>query len=53
MPTQNDTVNCPLYFSDLPVVAGECHGQDMSATTVHESTHAKYALLSRWFCSCC
>jgi deuterolysin len=42
MPAQNIIVDCPLYFSALPMVSGSCHGQDMSTTTVHESTHATY-----------
>jgi hypothetical protein len=39
---QNFIVNCPLYFNTLPPMAGSCHGQDQSTTTLHESTHATY-----------
>lgn len=42
MPTENYIVDCPMYFSDLPLMAGSCHAQDQSTTTVHESTHAEY-----------
>jgi deuterolysin len=40
LPSQNLVVNCPLYFSDLPVLTGTCHAQDMATTTLHEYTHA-------------
>lgn len=40
LPSQNDVVSCPLYFSDLPILSGTCHAQDMSTTTLHEFTHA-------------
>jgi deuterolysin len=40
LPSRNLVVNCPLYFSDLPVLTGTCHDQDMATTTLHEYTHA-------------
>lgn len=40
LPSQNLVVNCGIYFSDLPVLSGTCHAQDMATTTLHEYTHA-------------
>jgi deuterolysin len=39
-PSDNAVVNCPVYYSYLPVLSSSCHGQDMSTTTLHEFTHA-------------
>jgi deuterolysin len=39
-PADNVVVNCPIYFSYLPVLSSSCHAQDMSTTTLHEFTHA-------------
>lgn len=40
LPTQNIVSNCPLYYSALPPLTGECHAQDQAGTTLHEFTHA-------------
>lgn len=40
LPSQNLVVNCPIYFSALPVLSDTCHEQDMATTTLHEYTHA-------------
>jgi deuterolysin len=39
-PPDNAVVNCPVYYSYLPVISSSCHGQDMTTTTLHEFTHA-------------
>jgi len=39
-PSNDVVVNCPLYFSYLPVISQSCHAQDMATTTLHEYTHA-------------
>ena len=40
VPSQNVVVNCPLYFSALPLLTSTCHAQDQTTTTIHEFTHA-------------
>ncbi|KAF1815637.1 neutral protease 2-like protein [Eremomyces bilateralis CBS 781.70] len=40
VPSQNVVVNCPMYFSYLPLESKQCHGQDQWSTTLHEFTHA-------------
>ncbi|KAF2501963.1 neutral protease 2-like protein [Lophium mytilinum] len=40
IPSENYIVYCPLSFSDLPVLSGTCHAQDIATTILHESTHA-------------
>ncbi|KAE9961704.1 hypothetical protein BLS_001490 [Venturia inaequalis] len=40
LPSQNLVVNCPIYFSAIPVLSTTCHAQDMATTTIHEYTHA-------------
>lgn len=37
--SRNIMVFCPLYFNNLPAVAGECHKQDQATTNIHEVTH--------------
>jgi deuterolysin len=39
-PADSVVVNCPIYFSYLPVISSTCHAQDMATTTLHEYTHA-------------
>lgn len=40
VPTDNLIINCPEFYTNLPIVASTCHGQDMTTTTLHEMTHA-------------
>lgn len=40
IPSTNEIVNCPLYYSDLPNLSGTCHAQDRATTSLHEFTHA-------------
>ncbi|KIW03543.1 uncharacterized protein PV09_05304 [Verruconis gallopava] len=40
LPSTNEVVSCPLYFSALPVLTQQCHAQDQATTTLHEFTHA-------------
>jgi deuterolysin len=40
IPSTNEIVNCPLYYSALPSLTGTCHAQDQTTTTLHEMTHA-------------
>lgn len=40
LPSSNEVVNCPLYYSDLTALSSTCHGQDQATTTLHEFTHA-------------
>jgi deuterolysin len=39
MPSRSFMVNCPLYFRALPALSPQCHAQDQSGTTLHETTH--------------
>ena len=38
-PANSIMVNCNLYFSALPALTKQCHEQDQSTTTLHETTH--------------
>jgi deuterolysin len=40
IPSTNEVVNCPLYYSALPALTSSCHAQDQATTTLHEFTHA-------------
>ncbi|CAD6446319.1 07a43aa3-81a5-4768-9422-655b5aa20577 [Sclerotinia trifoliorum] len=40
IPSTNEIVNCPLYYSALPTLSGTCHAQDRATTSLHEFTHA-------------
>jgi len=40
IPSTNEIVNCPLYYSALPALTSTCHAQDQATTTLHEMTHA-------------
>ncbi|CCD33635.1 hypothetical protein ACHAPC_004601 [Botrytis cinerea] len=40
IPSTNEIVNCPIYYSALPALTGTCHAQDRATTTLHEFTHA-------------
>jgi deuterolysin len=40
IPSTNEVVNCPLYYSALPALSGTCHAQDRATTSLHEFTHA-------------
>ncbi|TVY82080.1 Neutral protease 2-like protein, partial [Lachnellula suecica] len=40
IPSTNEIVNCPLYYSALPALTTSCHAQDRATTTLHEMTHA-------------
>ncbi|TVY89270.1 Neutral protease-like protein [Lachnellula willkommii] len=40
IPSTNEIVNCPLYYSDLPLLSSTCHAQDRATTSLHEMTHA-------------
>ncbi|ESZ91571.1 hypothetical protein SBOR_8041 [Sclerotinia borealis F-4128] len=40
IPSTNEIVNCPIYYSALPAISGTCHAQDRATTTLHEFTHA-------------
>ncbi|KAK0380363.1 deuterolysin metalloprotease [Colletotrichum limetticola] len=39
VPAYKYMVNCPLYFTALPLLTTGCHNQDQSTTTLHEMTH--------------
>lgn len=40
VPSQNFITYCPIFFSALPALASQCHGQDQATTVLHEETHA-------------
>jgi len=40
IPSTDEVVNCPLYYSAIPALSGTCHAQDRATTTLHEFTHA-------------
>ena len=40
LPAYNIIVNCPLYYSYLPPLAGGCGQQGQAMATIHEMTHA-------------
>ncbi|CZR62119.1 probable Neutral protease 2 homolog SNOG_10522 [Phialocephala subalpina] len=40
IPSTNEIVNCPIYYTDLPALTSSCHAQDRATTTLHEMTHA-------------
>jgi deuterolysin len=40
IPSTNEIVNCPLYYSALTSLTTKCHAQDQTTTTIHEMTHA-------------
>ena len=40
LPSNNYIAYCPLFFSDLPGLTGQCHAQDQATTALHEETHA-------------
>jgi deuterolysin len=40
IPSTDEVVNCPLYYSALPALTSTCHAQDQATTTLHEMTHA-------------
>jgi deuterolysin len=40
IPSTNEIVNCPLYYSALTSLTSTCHAQDQTTTTLHEMTHA-------------
>ncbi|KAM3080431.1 hypothetical protein ACMFMG_005386 [Clarireedia jacksonii] len=40
IPSTNEIVNCPLYYSALPALSSTCHAQDRATTSLHELTHA-------------
>lgn len=40
IPSTNEIVNCPIYYSALPALTRSCHAQDQATTTLHEMTHA-------------
>lgn len=40
VPSQNFITYCPIFFSELPALASQCHGQDQATTVLHEETHA-------------
>ncbi|KAI9647152.1 hypothetical protein NHQ30_003535 [Ciborinia camelliae] len=40
IPSTNEIVNCPLYYSALSAISSTCHAQDRATTTLHEFTHA-------------
>ncbi|THV47350.1 hypothetical protein BGAL_0316g00040 [Botrytis galanthina] len=40
IPSTNEIVNCPIYYSALPALSSTCHAQDRATTTLHEFTHA-------------
>ncbi|KAL8941112.1 MAG: hypothetical protein Q9216_002444 [Gyalolechia sp. 2 TL-2023] len=40
IPSQNIIANCPIYYSNLPLLTNQCHRQDQTTTTIHEFTHA-------------
>lgn len=39
IPATSQTVNCPLFFTDLTSLSRACHAQDQATTVVHEMTH--------------
>ena len=41
LPSQNMVNNCDLYYTALPPLASQCHGQDQATTSLHEFTHAQ------------
>ena len=40
LPSQNLIANCPIYYSELPLITSTCHAQDQTTTSIHEFTHA-------------
>jgi deuterolysin len=40
LPSNNYIAYCPLFFSDLSGLSGQCHDQDQATTVLHEETHA-------------
>lgn len=40
IPSTNEIVNCPIYYSAIPALTSTCHAQDRATTTLHEMTHA-------------
>lgn len=40
LPSENIIANCDIYYTELPDLADECHGQDQATTSLHEFTHA-------------
>jgi deuterolysin len=40
VPSANFITYCPIFFSELPALASQCHGQDQATTVLHEETHA-------------
>lgn len=40
LPSNNYIAYCPLFFSYLPALSGQCHAQDQATTVLHEETHA-------------
>ncbi|RDL40146.1 Neutral protease 2 [Venustampulla echinocandica] len=40
IPSTNEIVNCPIYYSALSLITNTCHDQDQTTTTLHEMTHA-------------
>jgi deuterolysin len=40
LPSNNYIAYCPLFFSALPALSGQCHAQDQATTALHEETHA-------------
>ncbi|KAF2733840.1 hypothetical protein EJ04DRAFT_512870 [Polyplosphaeria fusca] len=40
VPSQNFITYCGIFFSELPALASQCHGQDQATTVLHEETHA-------------
>ncbi|OQO12232.1 hypothetical protein B0A48_02873 [Cryoendolithus antarcticus] len=40
VPSLNIIAYCPIFFSYLPALSGQCHAQDQATTILHEETHA-------------
>lgn len=40
IPSTDEIVNCPIYYSALNLLTNTCHDQDQTTTTLHEMTHA-------------
>jgi deuterolysin len=40
VPSASFITYCPIFFSALPALASQCHGQDQATTVLHEETHA-------------
>ncbi|KAL7272229.1 hypothetical protein RUND412_004974 [Rhizina undulata] len=47
VPTYNTIANCDIFYTLLPAVTSQCHGQDRIGTVMHELTHAS-AVVNPW-----